>query len=292
MAQPTLPEAIPKATLESFIGQLIIHAFLSGLYTFILYRTVCGAVSRIRNGRHIILIATLISLYVLNMINFAASWVVTISVLIINKLNESKILLVGNNTGIVATLIADALLAWRCYILWLKNKWLLAAFGVLLLGESALMTTVFVKTTKYDFFPCFLIISLVITVLATSMIIYRIVTISREAGTTRRYRYIIEILVESGFIYSTSLLVIVVCFFLRDVTPSAREASFYASSVLIPVSGIAPTLIAERVVNSTEHDEERWSQPISTLRFNHTTQRGLETHQESHIVNPSAPSPC
>ncbi|KAF8989379.1 hypothetical protein BDQ17DRAFT_1414415 [Cyathus striatus] len=188
------PDAITGAAFDSNIGPLIVQAFLSGLYTFILYRT-----------------------------------------------------------------------AWRCHILWLKNKWLLALFVVALIGEG------------------------VITVLATSMIIYRILTVSRDTGTTRTYGYIIEILVESGIIYSTSLLVVVVCFYLPDGNVST-EAYTYASSVLIPATGIAPTMIAERVVNSTEHDEEKWSQPISTLRFNHTTQRG-ETHQESHPVNHS-PSPC
>ncbi|KAF8985253.1 hypothetical protein BDQ17DRAFT_1335934 [Cyathus striatus] len=225
MAQPSLTDAISKAMLESYIGSLIVQAFLSGnamifygLYTFILYRTVRGAASCVA----------------------------------LNKLNDLKILQIGNDTGMAAGFIADALLAWRCYILWQKNNWLLASFGFLLLGESALMTTAFVIITKHNIFPGFLIISMVITVLTTSMIIYRILTVSREAGTARRYRYIIEILVESGI-------------------------------------GIAPTLIAKRVMNSTEKDEEKWSQPISTLRFRHTTQRG-ETYQESHVVNP--PSPC
>ncbi|KAF8989614.1 hypothetical protein BDQ17DRAFT_1434323 [Cyathus striatus] len=230
------PDAITGAAFDSNIGPLIVQAFLSGLYTFILYRTVRGAVLRIRNGRHILLMAALISLYVLNIINFALTFA--------------------------------------------------------LIGEGALMMAAFVITTRDiidDIIPCFYIVSLVITVLATSMIIYRILTVSRDTGTTRTYGYIIEILVESGIIYSTSLLVVVVCFYLPDGNVST-EAYTYASSVLIPATGIAPTMIAERVVNSTEHDEEKWSQPISTLRFNHTTQRG-ETHQESHPVNHS-PSPC
>ncbi|KAF8989593.1 hypothetical protein BDQ17DRAFT_1434351 [Cyathus striatus] len=285
MSQPSLPGTITKAAFDSNIGSLIVQAFLSGLYTFILYRTVHGAVPRIRNGRHIPLMAALISLYVIYMINFAATCIVARS-LLVAYMNVSKLFArIENDTAMVTALIADALLVWRCYMLWMKSKWLLALFVVALIGEAALMTAVFVITTPVinDIIPCFLILSLIITVVATAMIIYRILTVSRETGTTRRYGYIIEIFVQSGIIYSISLLVTVVCFYLPDGNVSAIEAYSYATSVLIPVTGIAPTMIAERVVNATEHDEEKWSQPISTLRFNHTTQRGETPHPQSHV---------
>ncbi|KAF8989055.1 hypothetical protein BDQ17DRAFT_1434718 [Cyathus striatus] len=43
MSQPSSPGTITKAAFDTNIGPLIIQAFLSGLYTFILYRTVHGA---------------------------------------------------------------------------------------------------------------------------------------------------------------------------------------------------------------------------------------------------------
>ncbi|KAF8989387.1 hypothetical protein BDQ17DRAFT_1434488 [Cyathus striatus] len=211
MSQPSLPGTIARAAFDSNIGSLIVQAFLSGLYTFILYRTVHGAVPRIRNGRHIPLMAALISLYVIYMINFAATCIVARS-LLVAYMNVSKLFArIENDTAMVTALIADALLVWRCYMLWMKSKWLLAIFVIALIGEA------------------------------------------------------------------------IVCFYLPDGNVSAIEAYSYATSVLIPVTGIAPTMIAERVVNAMEHDEEKWSQPISTLRFNHTTQRGETPHPRSHV---------
>ncbi|KAF8985251.1 hypothetical protein BDQ17DRAFT_1436692 [Cyathus striatus] len=229
--------------------------------------------------------AALISLYVIDMINFAATWIVARSELVV-YIDDSKLFInIENDTAMVTALVADVLLVWRCYMLWMKSKWLLAIFVVALIGEAALMTAVFVITTRVinNIIPCFLILSLVITVIATSMIIYCILTVSREMGTMRRYRYIIEILAQSGIIYSISLLVTVVCFYLPDGNVSATEAYLYASSVLILVTGIAPTMIAERVLNSKEHKEKKWSQPISALRFNHTMQRGKTPHPPSHV---------
>ncbi|KAF8981184.1 hypothetical protein BDQ17DRAFT_1337427 [Cyathus striatus] len=112
MAQPSLPDAIPKAILKLYIGSLIVQAFLTGLYTFILYCMVHGA----------------------------DSVVVEISALALNKLNNSKILQIGNNTGMATGFIADALL---------KNNWLLVSFGVLLLGESAAGKTLVNEASLY-----------------------------------------------------------------------------------------------------------------------------------------------
>ncbi|KAF8985254.1 hypothetical protein BDQ17DRAFT_1335935 [Cyathus striatus] len=146
MSQPSLPDTITKAAFDSNIGPLIVQAFLSGLYTFILYRTVRGA----------------------DMINFAATWIVARSELVV-YIDYSKLFTnIENDTAMATALIADALLVWRCYMLWMKSKWLLALFVVALIGEA--------------------------------------------------------------------------------------EAYSYATSVLIPVAGIATTMMAERVVNSTEHD--------------------------------------
>ncbi|KAF8989383.1 hypothetical protein BDQ17DRAFT_1334100 [Cyathus striatus] len=194
MSQPTIPDALTKATLDSYVESMLIQGFLC-VIAFIQY-------------------------------------------------NDAKIVrmtYLQHGTLAVAICIVDALLAWRCYILWMKKKWLLVLFSVPLVGEitliPVLVATMFtpLKDGYYLILLCFLFISIGITVLATSIIIHRILTVSREAGTT-------------------------------------------GSAVLIPVTGIAPTLIAERVMNCTEKDEEKWSQPISTLRFHHTTQRG-ECHE-------------
>ncbi|KAF8990841.1 hypothetical protein BDQ17DRAFT_1433516 [Cyathus striatus] len=182
----------------------------------------------------------------------------------------------------VAMLIADSLLVWRCYVIWLKKKWLLMVFGFLLIGEVGLIPTLLVLSPSVKAPTVTLFFMLMgITLITTSMIIYRIVTVSKHApGAAGRYRYIIEILVESGTLYSGVLLITGIV----ESLPSNIVSSFasYFVALLIPIIGIAPTLMTERVMISTEKDDEKWSQPISGIRFRHTTRRD-ETHEEHSI---------
>ncbi|KAF8990843.1 hypothetical protein BDQ17DRAFT_1433517 [Cyathus striatus] len=289
-------EAIP-ISIDSYLSGVIVDAFTCGLYTFLLYRTIQAAAPRLRSGRHITLMIALVFLYILTMANLAATWVVVRSVVVTKGSTQtstaaemffgSRMLAGGIAPGLTyaAMLIADSLLVWRCYIMWHKSKWLLTLFGVLLLGESAIIPIFLVLDPSYVFSKhvpetSFFSITLFITVVATAMIIYRILTISWGTETVGRYRYTIEILVESGILYSATVLITVIFQVLPNSSLPFIQAATYFSAILIPVTGIAPTLISHRVFTSTESDEERWSQPISSLRFNHTIQRD-ETNYDS-----------
>ncbi|KAF8989589.1 hypothetical protein BDQ17DRAFT_1333988 [Cyathus striatus] len=286
-----LSDAIFQAYLDTYLGTVIVQAFLSGLYTFLLFRTIRAAgnnvgkyvhmhiyveriVPKLRNGTHIFLTTILMFLYILIMTNFALTWVVVRSVLMTQGEKQQSIaahIIFGSfpmleavhGTRIAAIIIADTLLVWRCYIVWLKNKWLLIPFGILLVAEVAFPV------------PSLSFISSGITVICTSMIIYRILTVSRGNGSICRYGYVIEILAESGILYSTPLLI-------TDIT--VLEASTYFMVILIPITGIAPTLISEHAMTDEKRDEERWSQPVTTLRFRITTRNA--THQECDVNLP------
>ncbi|KAF8990222.1 hypothetical protein BDQ17DRAFT_1333606 [Cyathus striatus] len=308
---PQFPDAVVQASLDSYLGTVVIQAFVSGMilgcsiallppnairlqeYT----RSFCSAqsarqpyqvlpVPSLRNGRHIVLMIALVVLYALTMINFAVTWAVVRSIFITNNatrqtmatkmfVNSINTLQIGNGAGVISILIADSLLVWRCYMLWLKNKWLLALFGIPLLAEVALIPVLLALNLsigpKHIPVICiFFFISMGITIFATSMIIIRILTVSRAGGTAGRYRYVIEILVESGILYSTLLFITGVLQALTTAPLPVTEAATYFTAVLIPVTGIAPTLISERIMTSTERDEEKWSQPVSFLKFKHT----------------------
>ncbi|KAF8989591.1 hypothetical protein BDQ17DRAFT_1434349 [Cyathus striatus] len=295
---PPLSDEIFQAYLDTYLGTVIVQAFLSGLYTFLLFRTIRAAVPNLRRGTHTFLMTVLMFLYIIVMTNFAFTWVVVRSVLITQGEKQQSIaeqiifgsfpmLEVVHGTQIAAMIIADTLLVWRCYIVWLKNKWLLVPFGILLVGEVALFPTYFVFDHSFSFAafpaPALSFISSGITVICTSMIIYRILTVSRGNRSVGRYGYIIEILVESGILYSAPLLITgVMMVFHTDMTVS--ETSTYLMVILIPITGIAPTLISEHAMTNAKRDQERWSQPVATLRFRHTTRNA--THQESDVNLP------
>ncbi|KAF8989388.1 hypothetical protein BDQ17DRAFT_1334104 [Cyathus striatus] len=248
---PQLSDEKFQAYLDTYLGTVIVQAFLSGLYTFLFFRTVRAAVPKLQNGTHFSYDCFDVSIY-LNyvelLIHLGGSSVdsdtkggkqQSIAAQII--FGSSHMLEVVHGTQIAAMLIADTLLVWRCYMVWLKNKWLLVLFGILLLGE----------------------------------------VVSRDSGSMGRYGYIIEILVESGIFYSTPLLITgVMLVFHDDIT--VTEAGTYLMAILIPVTGIAPTLISEHAMTNAKRDQERWSQPISTLRFRQATRDAA--HQESDVT--------
>ncbi|KAF8989592.1 hypothetical protein BDQ17DRAFT_1333990 [Cyathus striatus] len=216
---PELSDEIFQAYLDTYLGTVIVQAFLSGLYTLLFFRTFRAAVRSI-------------------LINQGEKQQSIAAQIIFCS---SRMLEVVHGTQMAAMLIADTLLVWRCYMVWPKNKWLLVIFGILLLGE----------------------------------------VVSRDSGSMGRYGYIIEILVESGILYSTPLLITgVMLVFHDDIT--VTEAGTYLMAILIPVTGIAPTLISEHAMTNARRDQERWSQPISTLRFRQATRDA--THQESDVT--------
>lgn len=64
--------------------------------------------------------------------------------------------------------------------------------------------------------PAFYLTSLAITIVATALIIYRIVSVVKLSdGAESRYKLTIEALVESGGLYAASLLVISILYIAR-----------------------------------------------------------------------------
>lgn len=200
-----------------------------------------------------------------------------------------QIPLAANATGCIAVLIADTLLVWRCYVLWRRNKILLAFFTLLLLGEVALIPILLVLNAnlgpgKVSIVCLFFFLSMGITVLATSLIIYRIADVSkRSRGEITKYQYAMEVLVESGLMYSATLLISGVLLAVRgnDFTNyTLVQASSYWGGILTPVTGIAPTLITMRIVSGEARDETTWTQPVSGMVFGHTP-RGQTAHSNT-----------
>jgi hypothetical protein len=243
-----------------------------------------------------------------------------------------KIPLAANATGCIAVLIADTLLvrhddisgnkvltfcryggamccggatrsSWpssRCYcseksvrdIFVLTNISITDCFSALI--PILLVLNANLGPGKVSIICLFFFLSIGITVLATGLIMYRIADVSkRSRGEITKYQYAMEVLVESGVMYSVTLLISGVLLAVRgnDFTHyTLVQASSYWGGILTPVTvniafiacgndanytifvfqGIAPTLITMRIVSGTARDETTWTQPVSGMVFNHT----------------------
>lgn len=85
----------------------------------------------------------------------------------------------------------------------------------------------------------FLLVSLGVTILATGLIIYRIVWLARDAwGETSRYQFIIEVLLKSGALYAITLTVEAVLLVVQRSHPNNGalwKATNYWGGVLPPI---------------------------------------------------------
>ncbi|KAJ6560235.1 hypothetical protein B0H19DRAFT_111262 [Mycena capillaripes] len=205
----------------------------------------------------------------------------------------------------IANALADAILIWRCYIIWGKS-WRAVAFpcvayvvniggfivGLLpLLGPSQrAAVSVCIGTTFLT------------NVVASSLAAGRIWWISRRTSSSilsqnsrRTYANITAILVESGCIYPISIIVVLIPSLLRA---ASTQSVLITIAPVYHIVGISPTLIIVRVglgvstddVDKTittvssgpgEHTNRHAAGPFSTLRFDLATTIELPERNEN-----------
>ncbi|KAK0477745.1 hypothetical protein EDD18DRAFT_1020434, partial [Armillaria luteobubalina] len=164
---------------------------------------------------------------------------------------------------------------WRCWIVW-GHHWLiilmpvlclLAATGIVNSGNLAMkvlytyhsvhdtinsMQDASVYGTSGLWIILYTSFTMATTILCTLLIIYRILTISHRGMGIRTFRGIIEIIVESALIYSSTLLV-----YLILVACKSHKGTYFAILASF-ARGIAPTLIVGRVAAGHARPEESW----------------------------------
>ncbi|KAK0481116.1 hypothetical protein EDD18DRAFT_1436428 [Armillaria luteobubalina] len=109
----------------------------------------------------------------------------------------------------------------------------------------------------------------------TILIIYRILKISSMAAAIRSYRRAIEVIVDSAFLYS-AILVILLVFEVRN-----NEVGNYLSTIAIEMRGTMPTILVGRIAAGHTRPDECWSDSrgtLSSLEFvNHSISQDSST---------------
>ncbi|KAJ7437889.1 hypothetical protein B0H11DRAFT_2106082 [Mycena galericulata] len=208
----------------------------------------------------------------------------------------------------IANALADAILIWRCYVIW-GNSWRAIAFPCVVytvnMGGFIVGALPLLGPSQRTAIAVCIGTTFLTNVVASSLAAGRIWWISRRASfvlsrTSRRtYANLTAILVESGCIYPISIIIVLILF----VVPSTPTISVLISiAPVYHIVGISPTLIIVRVglgVSTDDVDktlssfsrgpndsEPRHTRrlPISTLRFNHATtvELGLETRRRTN----------
>ncbi|KAF5313852.1 hypothetical protein D9619_013053 [Psilocybe cf. subviscida] len=300
---------------DSGFNRILVESFLIGLYNLLYAKAIYRLFKRKNNTFHI---SMQTSLWVIINLSYATDWEVLRVAFV--KHNSSAFDMEQEITGftnditaptvlrqiwtVSAALIADTLLAWRCIIVWQKNRWILCGLVLLLTTNlvlgifSSLPTGAFPRSTsdnpliaysaallRVTLFAVFYVICLATTIVATSLILLKIWITSRRIHSPFSYRKLGAILAESGILYSAVLLGQATLAAIKwTYTPvngfkyAARlnTATDVIVCLTMPVTGIAPALIALRVGRETNPTDTDGSTPGSHLTFQRTQQSTVQ----------------
>ncbi|KAF9029914.1 hypothetical protein BDZ89DRAFT_692247 [Hymenopellis radicata] len=165
--------------------------------------------------------------------------------------------------------LADLILIWRCWVLY-GSSWRIASVlaGCLIIEiVSACALVVFDCTNqlfgsqKTAWIFIYYSITVVTNCLCTFLILYRIVRISGVLASLRTYRGIIEMLIESAFVYSVTYIVYLVVFGCKGSSPFPAGYELYPAVLSNSITGIAPTLIVARVMAGKTRPNDSWTRP-------------------------------
>ncbi|KAF5329247.1 hypothetical protein D9619_009241 [Psilocybe cf. subviscida] len=289
LSHGSLINVLADTTLNAFFLQ----GFIYGLYTLLF---VLALWKLYRRGSNKFYILALAALWITLMTNWVMNWMRTCNAFAINNRSPAVIdrgLHTGTQANIpplLASLIADVILIWRCTILWNRNRWVFYPLALLFVASTAFVIGRSVShaggLTDTLSIGISDILSSITTMSATTLITLRIIMVTRRSPIRSSYRQIIEILLESAAIYSIVLLthgILLIVDFIHpfDIrSPSGVamwELSMYINFIQPPVTGIAPTLIAFRVAEEKPKSEATGTGPLSRLTFKRSqSNRGHE----------------
>ncbi|KAK0483758.1 hypothetical protein IW261DRAFT_978524 [Armillaria novae-zelandiae] len=284
-------------------------ALLLGAYSCILAVTLWFMFHGNEHRYRGFMLFTVLSLYILAVIDFAFNWSFTRTAFITDGQNFWSIFiamlgatsslraphfLVSGITGLISTALADTALIWRCWIVW-GRRWLIVLIPILCTITSASIQTYrglrdFVNVnqasaqgTSIDLTTVYIAMALATTLLCTVLIVYRIVSVggAQYASGIRTYRGAIEVVVESAALFSISLVIYVVLAARNSV------ADDYLDIIAAAFRGIAPTLIVGRVASGQARPDHSWKEtaltatPFDSIRFAHSRHEEMTSTQDT-----------
>ncbi|KAF7361065.1 hypothetical protein MSAN_01137400 [Mycena sanguinolenta] len=270
------------ALRDVYLNITLLQAFGNGIYCVIFFLALYAMV--FRRKTHKLLFIVVILMYISATIQTGVHWAIIRNAFVthgtspddtVNYLSQpSFTLIVLPATLLVAnTFLADCVLIFRCYAVW-NHDWRVIVLPVLsTIGGTVLGILTVVETgdfIKYggdsnafvDYARPYFSMCLVTTLLATVLIVFRILWLTRDQTGTAfsGYRAIIEMIVESALLYSVTLIIYIVLLF----GPDTSNNDGYAQAVLIQMTGIAPTLIVARVSFGLARPSSSWQRTSKT----------------------------
>ncbi|KAF7329962.1 hypothetical protein MKEN_00260200 [Mycena kentingensis (nom. inval.)] len=307
------PDSFLFSLRDDYFNFNLTQIFFNGIYAVVFFIALYGMIfKRKRSPTNTGLMAVIIAMFVLATLQTGIDWA-NLRYAFITKgtsptdtvnalLEETYLWTVAPAVMLVAnTFLADCVLIFRCFAVW-AHDWRIVLLPVLTtiagttLGILAvLQTATFVSgggdpNSFVDYAIPYISLSLVTTLLATSLIVVRILWLTRAHGaftlklsgntgttTTNTYRVVIEMVVESALVYALTLAIYLALLF----GPESSTSDGYVKAVLVSMTGIAPTLIVARVSLGLARPSSSW-QRTSKRTGTSGTGTGTPNDSDSH----------
>ncbi|KAJ7479761.1 hypothetical protein FB451DRAFT_1365475 [Mycena latifolia] len=217
------------ALRDVYLNITLVQAFGNGVY-FVVFFLALYAMT-FKRKTHKVLFSVVVVMYILATIQTGVHWATIRNAFIThgsspedtaNALSQRTFVLtvMPATMLVVNTFLADCILIFRCFAVW-NHDWRVIVLPVLsTIGGTALGILTVVETGRYivsggdpndfvDYALPYFAMCLVTTLMATILIVFRILWLTRDnAGTAfSGYRAIIEMVVESALLYSVTLAV-------------------------------------------------------------------------------------
>jgi len=225
------------------ISHMWVGTFFYGIYLVLFSICMYILLRRARHLSNTVLLVTAISLFTLCSIQAIFNIILGSADIDGIDIPYDNIAMANNMIYVANNVLADGLVIYRCYIIWNHNIYVVILPIILLIVTSIFGWDILLPL------PPFFELSLATNVLVTGLTAGRIWWICRQARTylktdmQKSYVSSIAIVVESGVIYSASVLT----YLILGAIPSASVAQNPIVEMLAQLVGIVPTLIIVRV---------------------------------------------
>ncbi|KAE9385957.1 hypothetical protein BT96DRAFT_1026420 [Gymnopus androsaceus JB14] len=269
---PAAELAIDHSWNDAYLVSAFVELFMDGLYTALMILAVLVVISikQTHTLSNYIIYTSIFLLYAMCMIHLG-SWCFHIRDGFINHTGDTTTIftfismngvqqsILRDVMAVAMTLVADLILVWRVFALWGSN-WKIGivpliltlfalAFGiqyiVLATKPSNLVTLQWITDVAGIYYGS----TLGNTVISTSLILFRVHRLSGTKGINRYWR-ILSLVVESAALYSVILIIYMP--YVTGTDFATHAPTEIVQSVVIPITGIAPTLLVIRVIINKE----------------------------------------
>ncbi|KAJ4479294.1 hypothetical protein J3R30DRAFT_2743051 [Lentinula aciculospora] len=257
--------------IDAFLVSVFVELFMDGLYSALMI----VAVLIIMNVKHnktlsnYMMYTSIFLLYAMCMIHLG-SWTFHVHDGFINHTGDTATIfsffttanrqaLVRNVMAIAMTFIADSILVWRVFALWGSN-WKVTlvplsltlfslAFGIQYVYSATNTSNLISLQWIDDVAAIYYGSTLGNTVISTLLILFRVHKLTGTKGMNR-YWHVLSLVVESAVLYSVALIIYMP--FVTQTNFAIHAPTEIVQSVVIPITGIAPTLLVVRVIINKE----------------------------------------